>query len=179
MVSRAVAGLVRPCAVMVVVVMVVVVPVGQWLVTLLLLGVPLPNILVLVLLLVLLLFLLLFLLVEELSAWLDISRVLALSALSALGGLRVQSLLPGEAPGSTGVVVMVVMVVVVLSPGGRRAVVDVLGSPGRLRPQRPLLLIALPFGLCVGIRLVLALLVMVVVVVMVVLVILSGALPLH
>lgn len=56
--------------------------------------------------------------------------------------------------------------------------VDVLGSPGGLRPQRPLLLIALPFGLCIGIRLVLALLVVVVMVV-VVLVILSGALSLH
>lgn len=170
LVSRAVTGLVRPAAVMVVVVMVVVVPVGQWLVMLLLLGMPLP------LILIVLLFLL-----KTLSARLSTSRVLALStfsALPALGGLRVQSLLPGEALGFTAV--MVVMVVVMFSPGRRWPVVDVLGSPGWLCPKRPLLLVALLLPLCVSIALVQALVVvMMVVTVMVVLVILSGAFPLH
>lgn len=63
---------------------------------------------------------------------------------------------------------VVVVVVVVLSPGGGGTVVDVLGSPGRLRPKRPLLLVALPLGLGVGVGLVQALVVMVVVVVVVV-----------
>lgn len=172
MVSCAVARFVRPAAVMVVVV-VIVVSVGWRLVTLLLLGLLLLYILLLLLIII-------FFLVEELSALLDVSRVLALSA---LGSLRVQRLLARESPRSTGaavVVVMVVVVVVILSPGGRRSVVDVLGSPGRLCPLRPLLFVYLPILFYVGVSLVLALMVVVMVVVMmVVLVVLSGALPLH
>lgn len=70
------------------------------------------------------------------------------------------------------------MVVMLLSPSGRRPVMDVLDFPGGFCPQGPLLLSAVPLGLCISVGLVLALVVVVVMVVMV-LVILLGALPLH
>lgn len=67
---------------------------------------------------------------------------------------------------------VVVVVVVLLSPLGGGAVVDVLGSPGRLCPQGPLLLLLLPLPVWLLLALMLA-------VVVVMVVVLPGALPLH